>query len=220
MPYKRRYKRRTKRPARAWYQRKYSAMELAGKAYTAARYLKGMINTEKKHFDTDINAQTPTSSGTLLSICDIAQGDNIQERLGNSILCKSALVRLTTTINATATATFVRVLVIRDKQQIADTDPALNKVLDGSHGTYITAPHNTDYVGRFETLYDRVHKVDDNSHIIKYTSIYCPINKHIRFNGAASTDVQKNGLYLLLISSEATNAPTLDGFARISFYDN
>ena len=43
------------------------------------------------------------------------------------------------------------------------------------------------------------------------------LNLKVDFNGTASTDIQKNGIYFLLLSNDTGNVVDINGIARIGF---
>lgn len=227
MPYGKRSYKRTKRFSRrrkgrgkkAWYMRKYNAYELAGKAWTAAKYLKGLINVEFKKFDVDSSTAT---SGAVVHFNGIAQGDSDQTRDGNSVLMKSLLVRGNIVTNGNATSTRCRVIFFIDKQQIGDTTPAQSDILDPDLNQMV-APLNNQTVGRFTILSDKRYSLNlilaGASTSTEY-SFFTRLQKHARFNGSAATDIQKNGVYMLFVHDQPTHTPTLHYSSRLKYVDN
>ena len=137
-------------------------------------------------------------------------------RTGNSLLTKGLVCRFNGVANGSATATLLRMLIIQDNQQIADTDPTIATLLESDvmSGLAIGA------LGRYKVLMDKTVCLDNVSKKQFTTTKFIRLNHHIRFNGSASTDIQKGGLYLVLLSDEAANTPTCVYNTRLSFYDN
>lgn len=54
-----------------WYKKKYSALEIAQKALSMAKYMKGMINCEKYYFDNTIS-DSPSYTGLVHPLLDNA----------------------------------------------------------------------------------------------------------------------------------------------------
>lgn len=219
MPYRRRYvKRRRTYKKKPWYKRKYSAMEIASKAYSTAKYLRGMINSEKKIADHNNSAVTISGSGTTVTLSDIAQGDGNSTRDGNSLLCKALYGTIKVIPNASATtSTMVRFAIIQDKQQVADTTPLYNDIFQSADPiSYL----DRATVGRYTILWQKqctLNVTDKTARILKF---YTRVNNHIRYNGTADTDIQKNGIWLVCCSDDSTYAPTMNYAIRLTFYDN
>lgn len=212
----RRYPRRMRRRRKvAWYNKKYSAGQLAVKAWRATRYLKGLVNSEMFHNEITTSASI-NNTGTVYSLTNISQGDSTTTRTGNSILVRNLLKRIRFTKNASATTTFVRCVLFQDKQQVGDTSPAITDLLASAT---VDAPLNLNTLGRFKILYNKTIVLNTNSpqwHKESYHKMYT----HVRYNGTAGTDIQKGGLYIMFISDQPTNAPTLDMWLRLGYHDN
>lgn len=212
--------RKSRKRARPWYMRKYNALEVAGKAWSGVKYLKKLVNVERKKYDTEVVATSVNNStGSVTALTTIAQGDNDGERGGLSIKPQSLLIRGTLLCSASASGTMVRIMVVRDNEQVADTDPSINNILDGNITVTALAPLNNLTVGRYTMLYDKL-MVLDPQRPFKSFEIFKELSGHIRYNGTASSDIQKHGMYVCVISNEATNYPTLNFAARLSYTDN
>lgn len=195
-------------------------MQLAGKALAGVKYVKSLVNVEMKKFDTGASL---TTADTVNQLNAVGQGDADAARDGNSILQKSLLIRATLSGNSNVDTGLVRVLIFVDKQQIGDSSPALSDVLDPTPGNNIIAPLNNETVGRFTILFDRTYSVNSN---LDATAISLPwkfyrkMNQHARFNGANTTDIQKNGLYIAMTHNMGVNTPTFAYSSRLTFIDN
>lgn len=216
---RRRYpiKRRRKAP---WYNRRitipYTPSQIASSAWRGVQYLKSLVNSEVYKFDSTANPEAD-STGSITHLTPIAQGDDDGNRTGNSILAKYLWLQLLVTMGGSATDTTYRVIVFIDRQQISDTTPAIGDVLEA---TALTAPLNNLTVGRFTILYDRVHNVCTSSIRTRQHRLYFRLQKHIRYNGAAGSDIQRNGVFLMIFSNEPTNDPAATMRWRIGYYDN
>lgn len=224
MPYygkKRRGRRRQKR-SKPWYAKKYSALQLAGKAVAGVRYIKRIINVEKKKFDLTQTLQT--TNEYVAHLTAIPQGDTAASRDGNSILLQYVTIRGRLYLNASSSLTNHRIVVIKDNQQVSDTAPAVADLLEGTAGADFTiANMELDNVGRFTKLYDQVHQLQEQysgSSRQKNFIINIPINKHVRYNGAAGTDIQKGGLYIMVMDDQATYHSSVTFNSRVVFTDN
>lgn len=192
-----------------------SAWALAKSAWSGVKYIKGLVNSEVYKYDLDVTPTTDTS-GTVTHISAVAIGDGDNNRTGNGIFVRSIYLRGTMIKHASATSTFVRMLIVQDTQQASDTIPPITGVLES---IAINAPLNSDAVGKFNILRDKVF-VLNSQHPQQVLQEYIPLKVHVRFNGTAGTDVQRNNMYVMFFSNEATNAPTVAYSSRVSYHDN
>lgn len=212
---KRRYRKRYPKKA-SWYDKKYSARSLAIKGLKNIHYIKGLINSELLKHDNTFTA-TISSTGVVNNLTNIGQGDSVSTRTGNSIFVRSIFGRIAISHNNASNNTFHRIILFIDTQNVSDTSPAVTDVLQASG---ITAPLNRETVGRFKILMDRyfaTNTVDTSSKVIKINK---QMRHHVRFNGATSNDIQKGGIYILMLSSEPTNTPSYTYTLRTSYHDN
>lgn len=106
-----------------------------------------------------------------------------------------------------------------DTQQISDTSPVLTDVLTTATPESLL---NLSNAGRFKILYRKtfiVTPATGGRPAIEITKFF-NLQKHVRYNGPATTDIQKNGLYIAFVSSETVNYPTIVGSSRIGYHDN
>lgn len=200
---------------KAWYARKYSTEDLAWKAWEAAKYLKGIINSEMYHM-VNASAASVDTTGTVVSLCNIAQGDDISGRTGDSIFVKYLQSRFIVTKHASATFTSVSIFFVIDNQQVADTAPTITDVLqsaDPLSGLNLSKHKRCRVLARYNFMLDA-------NDVSKEFKLNKALKHHVFFNGTASTDIQKGGIYMMAISNEASNTPTIIYNDRISYYDN
>lgn len=220
MPYKRYPRRKVNRKKTAWYNKKYSTMQLAKKAWYATKYLKGLINSEKMYADRALTLGATQSD--IWNLQQISTGDAAGNRTGNSILVRSLYLRGYMQINASVlAATRVCLCLVQDKQQISDTTPTILDIFTSiSPEATIRVGSTTNTAGRFKIIwrknYTLVQGQSPNINIDKFFKLY----SHVKFNGTGVNDVQKNGYYLVMLSSEVTNFPTISVNSRMGYYDN
>lgn len=206
---------RKRRMARPWYTKKYSTQELALKAWSGIKYLKGLVNSEMFKNDSNWTSTATSNTGVIGdNFVAIAQGDGISGRTGNSILVRSVAVNLTFTYNST-TPGLIRYMIFIDNQQISDTLPVVTDVLETASPTSYLNKNN---VGRFSILYD--HRMySDTQHPVQRINKFFKLQHHVRFNGPLSTDIQKGTIYFLLLS-DVNGLANWYGDARCSYHDN
>lgn len=224
MPYRRRRtisRRRTFRRRRPTYTTTGSALHLARQAARGVYYLKGLVNSELKKFDASSTGNLP-DTGSVLSLNSIAQGDDITQRSGNSILVRSVDCRFLFQRDPAAAGAnkvqLCRVSLVMDKQQISDTSPTHSDIYDGTGPlTHL----NKLNVGRFTILWSRVFILDNDSKFSKVMKCHKKMRHHVRYNGSATTDIQKGGLYFVFSSDQSTtDFPAYQLDSRVSYYDN
>ncbi|HAG6118910.1 TPA: hypothetical protein HFC92_005492 [Escherichia coli] len=177
--------------------------------------LKGIINSEKKTHEVGA-ALGVSTTGNIIHLTGISIGDSANEREGNSIFMRSISARFNTTCNSSATSSFIRMILIEDLQQVADTGPTMASVLQSD----VMSSLNSTTIGRYKVLYNKLYTVNNTDKKSIVWTKYWDIKHHVRYNGSGVADIQKGGLYLLLLSSEATNTPTITYNIRLGYYDN
>lgn len=230
MPYRRSFRKRPYRRVKRSYARRggrggfslSSAWKTAKWAAKAAWKLKGLVNSEMLKYDTNEAGTTVTTSGAYVShLTSIAVGDTDTTRTGNSIFVRAVNVNGRVVYNGTSGAvpTFLRFMIVIDTQQIGDTSPQIGTVIDSATAGYQAHMLNTT-VGRFKVLYNNIFVTDSVQNTVRSFNINLPMRHHVRYNGTANTDVQRGGIYIMAISSEAVNGPKLIWNARVSYHDN
>lgn len=182
---------------------------------TSVRLLKGIVNAENHMFTNSIGAG-PTNTGTIALQSGIAAGNDNDQRQGNSILAKYFVMRYRISLDSGGTSANVRIIIFADNSS-QNTTPTVAQVLQSVSDV---APINNDNSDRFVIIYDNMHSLSINGDREISSYVYRKLNFHIKFQGTAGTDFDKNSLFLLAISDQAALPPTLVGFLRIGFYDN
>lgn len=200
------YRKRPKRGNYIFYRR------LRNKVFRMARYM----NVEFKQHNLAI---TPTVSNSLTThqLTNIAQGDTDTTRDGNSIKLASIYIQGFATINALATNTIIRLLLVLDKQ----TNQAIYTAGDLLLSDSVTSPNNIDNGRRFKILWEHRMILSQDRPMAQF-KLYKKLNMHIRYD-STGTNIQQltqNSLSLARISNEGTNVPSMDYTVRIRYVDN
>jgi len=194
-----------------------NALALARQAASDIWYLKGLVNSEMLH-NQSLGSTTSPNTGTLTLLNGMSQGDTSSARTGNSILMRNVHLRLAFTQHATPTSTIYRVMLVLDKQQIADTTPAITDILESASPF---SPLATNSVGRFTIMKNWFFGTDDQKTNQKLITYFKDFRFHTKYNGTAGTDIQKNGLYLVTISDQpGATAPTFQYSWKVGYHDN
>lgn len=223
MPYKRRY---TKYSRRSNYRRRPRAParsigygDITRKVMQDVAYLRSLINVEFKHLE-NVNSATSSTTAALILLNGMAPGDTGETRDGQSIRMKSVLMRGTILVNPSATATVHRTMLFLDTQPNGAA-PGIGDILDTA--TNVLSPINISNGSRFKILKDLFHNVDVAANPIITFQKFVKLGFHTKYNaGTAGTiaDITTNALYILHMSSEATNTATFNYYFRSRFIDN
>lgn len=201
-----------------WSKTPQTPRALAWQAYKGVKYLKGLVNSEMLHLDNSYSLGA--SSNAIYHITGMSQNDTDSGRTGNSILLRNIYIRGLIEINPAVTGdSRVLVALVKDRQQISDTTPSVTDIFKS------TSPEtmlNLNASGRFKVLWRKTYVVAPVSggrnaiEVKRYWKIY----DHVRYNGSGTADIQKNGYYLVVITSEPVNHPTVNFSTRIGYHDN
>lgn len=174
------------------------------------------LNVEKKYLDSTVNT-TIDNAGAVYSLALIARGTGPSDREGDSIKAVALATRGDLSISSAATYTNFRYIIFEDTQQVADTSPSVTSVLQSASPL---ALYNADTKGRFKIWEDNMYCMHTNENPHPTVKSFYKKDHHIRYNGTNSTDIQKGGLYLLVISDQATNKPVFNVNFRLRYVDN
>ena len=219
MPYRRRAPVRRRRRTTPWYSKKYSAMQMAAKALRATRYIKGLVNSERMYYDRAITLGSIKSQNYTLT--NLSQGDQVGQRTGNSILLRSIYFRGYIQINPSVTLnTRISIALVKDTMQVADTTPEVTDIFTSNEPEgQLRVGQTNNMAGRFKILWRKNYNLHADVPTItldKFWKVY----DHVRFNGPNAQDIQRNGYYVCILSSESTNFPTVVINSRIGYHDN
>ncbi len=195
----------------------------AQKALTIARSVKRLLNVEIKNFDVTQTAIALGTSPDIVQLSNIPSGDTTNSRDGSQ--CKMVGLELNFHLQQNSSAiaaTFIRLMVVLDKQTNQAIYDIADLLEDTSVNDIITSPRNLDNKNRFVILYDRIFvlsKGGTNGAVVrKY------IKKEVLLRYDASTpsiaDLTQNSLSFVQFNSEGTNVPSITFFSRLRFIDN
>lgn len=192
-----------------------------GYAIKGVNMMKNLINTETKHFDS-IPYATNVISGPVnaIPLGNMAQGTTDATRIGNSILCKSILLRILLSRNTTAVNNPYRLILFIDKNNAKGVTPTSAELLQGDT---IYAPVNINNTDRFVILRDHFDTVQDQSNAQEAFTWFVNLSRlHCKYDGTgnAQGDLAENQLYLICFSDQAVNGPNVQATSRLNYYDN
>ncbi len=209
---------RNRRPAsKTGFDKASQALHTATAALALAKMLKSLINVERK-YNINANSVLAVNTGVSYLLNGTAQGDDDTDRNGRSVKATSVFTRLSVAKNALATNTAVRLIVYWDRQANGAA-PATTDVLETA--SYLSAL-NKDYGKRFSVVWDTTCSVNTAGTTFKLIKRYAKLNRHVEYIGTTSGigSIGANALYIMLISNEATNTPTVAFNNTFRFIDN
>ncbi len=221
MVYKKKYVKRN-------YKRNYgktamTTVNVAHKALSTALMVKKLLNVEFKNHDVTFSTATVADGvGSITALTNIAQGDTTLLRDGSSMKVVSVQCKLLLKINASASSSDLRMMIVLDSQTnqaIYTTADLLQSVVNIIS---VVSPLNLDNKFRFRVLYDKIYNVDTGTSSTRLLKFYKKLDLKIRYDNAAAaiTSLTSNSLSVVFISNEPTNEPTVTGIFRVRFIDN
>lgn len=177
---------------------------------------------ELKVVDVSTSISNLTNAGTVIHLTQVAQGSDVPNRIGNSINLRNIALRMNYTQGSDATAAaYIRYAVVQDTQQISDTSPVVGDVFSSAN-PQISLPV-TNNRGRFRYLHVSkpitVNMVT-NGTTNPYWEFNWKGNSRVDYNGTASTDQQKNAVYLIVLTDSAASTMDFIGTCRLQFTDD
>ncbi len=160
----------------------------------------------------------PNSTGAVVNCTAIAAGDDNDERTGRQIILKELSVAGTVTLHASATNTYMRMMVVRDK--IGNTTPPLITDMFANIAQF----HNNkqdkgtpQVANRFQVLYDQWIVMDAGHGLTQGFKFTRKLNSRCFYTGTTSTSEGTGNLYLFISSNETTNDPVVIGAVRVKW---
>lgn len=188
----------------------------AGLSGKQKRQVKGIINSQKdmKQFFTPILQVPVSGTAVITELSLVTKGDDFDERAEDTVQALSLRLSLSVINAGTPARQTFRILLVRAKTSpltIADV-PAYNAIPNYE---------------RMQVYYDKFIAIDN----VDLTAP-CFLEKKVNFKkklipymkigwveATSTTVAQKNGLYLMSSTNEATNGPSIYGGALLKFYN-
>lgn len=200
-----------------------------------ATRVKKLEHTEELKYADSYDASVITTTGYMLHLTGIAQGDDFNQRVGEEIVAKYLNMKLRLTKAASVNAPQVRCIIFWDMQNngvgptfLTSTDP-IQAVLDNSTVTNIMlSPHNYRTKDRYHILWDKVITINPQDSLSTSAHIY---KKNIKLSGAKIKYGSSSGsiaatvgraLYFSIVGSgaSAVNEVTPNISNRVWFTDS
>ncbi len=177
-------------------------------------------NVETKAVDLTTNS-TVNYAGAIQTLTLCAQGNDWNQRSGNSIRCQALQIGLTAVVAAGNRA--YRYIVFADMEQ-RGTTPAVTDVLEYTSSPYaVISPYNHIFAHRFVILHDQlVAHIDSTVGQATAFDFALSYDGHIRYIGttAAAASNGEGSIYFLIIGDNVTSDVTYAITTRTFFIDN
>lgn len=193
---------------------------MASKGAALGKIALGMLNAEKKYYDSDIVSTTPAGpTGTYVTFFpfdDIVEGDGPTARNGVQIRVKSLQIRALCRRNASADVTRIRWALVLDRRVQVGSDPTWTDLYDDTNLSQAFLNMDAQWK-RFKILRQGTQTLStDNQE--QELNIYMPMSMQVRYDN--SDNVILGRMFFIAASDEATNTPTFNYRYRVRFYDN
>jgi len=179
---------------------------------------------ELKNTTVDLAQANFGTAGTIQHITAVAQGNAENQRIGEDMTLKKLFIKgqITNmkTTSTTSVPVYYRFLVVRDKQQVNDTVPAIGDVVSATDP--VTAMPVVGFANRFQYVY--VSPLICNNSTLLGNQMGVVDHSwsgtvRVGFNGSNATDIQKNGFYFLILTSDDAGTVDFTGTCRVVFTD-
>ncbi len=199
-----------------FFSKKYPAKSTRAIAKKALRKVNKINkNIEVKYFDS-VSGITVDNDGNVVHLTGIAQNDLVDGRTGNQVTVTKIEGRYTIDIDPTDLSISFRIILLQDTQQVTDVAPA---VLDIMQVSTPVAPINRPRMKRFKILKQRLFTLSNSGKTMQAFTWIIKTNINVRWNGTGAGDIQRNNLYMCLISDEAVSPPTYVHHVRLHYTD-
>lgn len=177
-------------------------------------------NAEAKFYDVTFTASPLLAAPTINNISNMAQGLTESTRIGNSIKVKDLVLRYQIAPNYTGFAyENIRLMIIVDKMQDG-VAPTAAEIFQNT-GFY-NSPLNKNFTDRFALLKDQYIDLLQQGSNQLAGKIYVKLDYHIRYlgTGSAVADQGPGTLYVITTNRENANAPAINCYSRLNYFDN
>jgi len=197
---------------------------LAQQVKSLQRVVKDIL-PELKNFTVDLGQTNFGVSGTIQHLTGIAQNPAENQRIGEDVTVKSIAIRgkisdMTST-GTLSTPSYYRFYVVKDRQQVNDTTPAISDIFSSTDP--VLALPSISFSERFTFLWQSP-LLQNNAVLTGNQFPVCTWSWSgtikVGYNGSGSTDIQKNGIYFVILTTDAGGVVDFTGSARVSFTDS
>ncbi len=178
-------------------------------------------NVELKTISTNFTVD-PNTTGAVLHMTGIAQGLDVDERIGNQITVRRLVIKGSVIANATPASTKIRMMIVRDNSGNT-TPPTIANLFTVVGDMFANKPRRGDAQSqaRFTVLWDwfSITSSDTNSEGVWFDRTI-KLNSRVRYDDTTASDEGKGALYLFSSSSEGTNDPIVAAACQVFYTDS
>lgn len=220
MPYTHKYKTRSRSYRRRNYRKRPNPV---GQLARKVNKLAGLVKPEFGILQINSAAgATPSTTATLVHLNPLGQDDTSTGRTGDQVFFKSIQLVLRISQNPSATATTCRAMVIVDRSPQGAAFTSGNVLDTTGSMLLVDCFRQQDYRRRFTILFDRIIRLDSYGTKERAIRMFKRLNIKSEYGLAANGnigDMSTNSIYLLLVSDEAVNTPTIVYNSRLRYLD-
>jgi hypothetical protein len=185
--------------------------------------IRKLINIETKFIDLVTNADNINTTGGAYCISQVAQGLTSTSRVGDSVRIQHLELRGRAVANISAVSTSFRILVVRDLDGYG-TAPTPADVLEYTGVVHAPrSPRKYNKLQRFSVLFDEVVELQTSTGVSSIPFVFETAHQgHVLYLGttAAAASNGKGSVYVMFVSDESTNTPTVSFVSRMTFTDD
>jgi len=195
------------------------AWSLAKRTAIGLNEIRKFINIETKFLDSN-NNDTANQAGTVSYLSGMAQGTDLNNRVGDSIRIQS--IWLAGTCSVVTNNSSLRVLIVKDNEN-GGAAPAGSDILQNAGGAgAAVAAYNYINKDRFTIIFDELlvlNTVSPPTDVLKFESSH---NFHIKYRGTGATaaSAAEGSLWMATFTDLAATQPTLRYTCRITYTDD
>lgn len=195
-----------------------STRQVAEKALSIAR--KAVSTEETKNNDIGPLTQTVDNTADVSLIPAIPVGTGTSNRIGNKIQVLGFNLNYWVYRNGGSVHALIRVVMVHDTQTISGSvGPAWTDVF--TSGLTHSLRNVNSQAKRYKIIYDQTHPLNAAYPSTGLVKKYIPFKHPVLYNNTGFQDIQKNGVYLLLQSSESgTSSPSIQYHIRTLYKDS
>lgn len=195
----------------------------AKKKVATKQYVKNMLNKvqEIKYYD-EADTIAISTTGSVVCVSDMAQGDTDITRDGDKIILKSMQLRGTMAYAAADVNNLIRIIVFQWFPVDTAADPSAAAILQQTGTFGIVSPYNHDQRNQFHILADRTFLLNSASYPYKGWKMNIPF-KYVKKQATflAGGVYGANHLHILFISdSSAVSDPSVSFYSRVYYTDS
>lgn len=184
-----------------------------------------VLNAERQYKQTTValtfnNSQS--ASANVIQLSGIGQGDGLGARQGNSIRPDTLTYSFNFLQHASATNTAVKMVIFKDRSVNLDhlTQPLITDMYEQQITYPMQALMNPNNAGRYQILSEEVFYLNTVTTPTLLMAGTVKVPGHIKYSGAAASDIGSGQVYIMFLSNVSANLPTVQGFVRLRYYDN